>query len=145
MSAQEISAHHAEEGGCLCGAIRYRATGAPTALVLCHCRSCRLASGAPSLAWAVFHAGDMHWLRGKPTQFTSSPGAQRGFCARCGTTLSYRRDTRAEYVDVSAATFDRPERFAPRCEIWTAERLAWIAPDPLLPQHAGSSRATSAP
>jgi hypothetical protein len=140
MSMTAFSTAAANEGGCACGAVRYRANGAPTALVLCHCRDCRSASGAPALAWAVFRVGDLVWQRGEPTQFVSSPGVSRGFCARCGTTLSYRRDTRAEFVDLTAATFDRPDRFAPLREIWTAQRLPWIAPNPLLPQHVGSSR-----
>ena len=45
---------HVAEGGCLCGAIRYRVRGAPLSTTLCHCRSCRLACGGPTLAWAIF-------------------------------------------------------------------------------------------
>jgi hypothetical protein len=40
------------QGGCLCNSIGYRLTGVPLAQSLCHCRSCRLASGAPSVAWS---------------------------------------------------------------------------------------------
>ena len=129
-----------EDGGCACGDIRYRASAAPTALTLCHCRSCRIASGAPSLAWAVFRKEDLRWLRGAPTQFISSPGVERGFCGRCGTTLTYRRDSRADFLDVTLATLDRAEHLPPLREIWTAERLPWIAANATLPQHEGSSR-----
>jgi|GEM_PF-576622 len=128
------------EGGCACGAIRYRVTGGPTALVLCHCRDCRIASGAPALAWAVFRTDDVAWLHGEPRQFVSSPGVSRGFCGRCGTTLSYRRDTRADCIDVTSATFDEPGRFAPLREIWTAQRLPWISANASLAQHPGSSK-----
>jgi hypothetical protein len=41
------------EGGCLCGSIRYQVKGAPRSSSVCFCRSCRLASGAPSVAWFV--------------------------------------------------------------------------------------------
>ena len=39
------------EGGCLCGAVRYRISGSPLSSVNCHCESCRRASGAPAVAW----------------------------------------------------------------------------------------------
>ena len=42
------------EGGCLCGSVRYRVAGDPVAATLCHCRSCRRASGGTNVAWAVF-------------------------------------------------------------------------------------------
>ena len=35
------------EGGCLCGAVRYRAIAAPIRAVICHCSMCRKHSGAP--------------------------------------------------------------------------------------------------
>jgi hypothetical protein len=99
-----------------------------------------MASGAPTLAWAVFRTRDLVWLHGEPQQFVSSLGVSRGFCARCGTTLSYRRETRSEFIDITSATFDDPARFAPQREIWTAQRLSWSAPNAELPQHAGSSK-----
>jgi hypothetical protein len=145
ISALSESPPIENEGGCACRNLRYRTRGSPTALVLCHCRDCRIACGAPSLAWAVFRVGDLFWIRGALTEFASSPGVSRGFCARCGTTLSYRRDTRADCIDVTAATFDHPERFAPLREIWTAQRLPWIEASLLLPQHIGSSKTTAVP
>ena len=42
------------EGGCQCGAIRYRAVGEPVLAALCHCSSCRRASAAPTTAWAMY-------------------------------------------------------------------------------------------
>jgi hypothetical protein len=132
------------DGGCLCGAVRYRVNAQPSASTLCHCSSCRRASGAPSLAWAVFRVGELHWLHGVPAYFASSPGVTRGFCARCGTALTYRRDSRSEFIDVTAASFDHPECFAPSCEIWVEHRLPWMVANPALPQHARSSKPKAA-
>lgn len=132
------------EGGCLCAAIRYRATGAAVARTLCHCRSCRLASGAPSLAWTVFDAGDFRFVSGTPRYFRSSPDAMRGFCAECGTSLTYQRESRAQMIDVTTATLDFPDRYAPTCEIWTSHRLPWQTSNAALPQHPRSSRESKA-
>jgi len=113
------------EGGCLCGAIRYRAAGASTALTLCHCRSCRRAAGAPSVAWAVFRSADFSFVSGEPKRFHSSPGVVRTFCGDCGTPLTYQCESRPDSIDVTTATLDQPDAFAPTCEIWTEQKLAW--------------------
>ncbi|HEX6834606.1 MAG TPA: GFA family protein [Rudaea sp.] len=124
-------------GGCLCGAVRYRVSGAATATTLCHCRSCRLASGAPALAWAVFCVADFVWMRGRVKEFASSPGATRTFCERCGTSLTYANVRRPEVIDVTSATFDDPAAFAPACEIWCEEEIPWARE---VPRFARSSR-----
>ena len=130
------------EGGCLCGAIRYRVTGAPTALTLCHCATCRRASGAPSVAWAVFHAGDFAFIAGEPKYFHSSPPVTRSFCADCGTPLTYQSESRADAMDVTTATFDLPDEFAPICEIWTGQKLAWEVLSETRPLYPRSSKET---
>ena len=129
-----------EEGGCLCGAIRYRVRGAALSTSLCHCRSCRLAAGGPTLAWAIFRNDDVEFVRGEPTEYRSSPPAHRGFCATCGTALTYRTEKRPDQLDITSATFDRPERFAPKKEIYVAEKLAWEVLHPAMVPFEGSSR-----
>ena len=130
MSGQEAT------GGCLCGAVRYRVSGPPRALSLCHCRSCRLAAGAPSLAWAIFPEDQVAITAGTLATFESSPGVTRGFCGRCGTSLAYARANRPGLFDVTTASLDDPNAFAPLKEIWTEERLAWVAPSLSIPQFA---------
>lgn len=127
------------EGGCLCGAIRYRISGAPAALTRCHCRTCRLAAGAPAVAWAIFDADAFEWIAGEPAAFESSPGITRTFCGRCGTSLAYRSASRPRVVDVTAATLDDANRFAPLREIWIEEKLAWEPLDDALPHYPRSS------
>lgn len=129
-----------EEGGCLCGAIRYRVRGAAVSTTLCHCRNCRLACGGPTLAWAIFHRDDVEFVRGAVTEFRSSPPALRGFCAVCGTALTYRTEKRPDHLDITTATFDHPELFAPACEIYVGEKIAWEVVNAELTQHIGSSR-----
>jgi hypothetical protein len=129
-------------GGCLCGAVRYRARG-PARTSLCHCRSCRLATGGPSLAWVIFDEDNVIFERGAPAIYDSSPGVERGFCARCGTSLTYRRANRPGFFDVTTASLDDPEAFPPTKEIWVSERLSWITAHPELPQFEQFSTQTS--
>jgi len=130
------------EGGCLCGAVRYQVTSAPTALVVCHCRSCRKAAGAPSLAWAIFRAADFAFTRGKPARFASSPGVERGFCASCGTTLTYADADRPDLADVTTATLDNPDAFVPTKEIWLEEKIGWEAVDHARARYPRSGRSS---
>jgi hypothetical protein len=127
------------EGGCLCGAVRYRVTGEPLARTICHCRSCRLAGGAPTVAWAVFAPGDFEWLQGEPAGFASSPGVTRRFCGKCGTPLTYQHASRPDAIDLTTATFDQPELLPPTKEIWTEHRITWEVVNENLPQYPRSS------
>ena len=68
------------EGGCLCGAIRYRVTGDQVAATLCHCGDCRRASGGTNVAWAVFDKTAFQWLGGEPVAYPSSPGIEWLHC-----------------------------------------------------------------
>lgn len=129
-------------GGCLCGAVRYQATGAPRAQALCHCLSCRLAAGAPSVAWVVFASDGFGFTTGAPATFASSPGVTRGFCGVCGTALTYQHAARPGAIDVTTATLDDPDAFAPTKEIWVADKLAWESLNPSIEHYAGSSVGT---
>lgn len=127
------------EGGCLCGAVRYRVSGDPVATTLCHCRSCRRASGGTNVAWAVFDNGDFGWLAGEPAAFSSSPGIEWLFCRDCGSLVGYRRSSRPDHMDVTTGTLDDPDLFPPAVEIWLDQRIGWETLDPRLPKRAQSS------
>ncbi len=127
------------EGGCLCGAVRYRATGESLARTLCHCRTCRLASGAPSLAWVVFRSSDFAFIAESPVSFHSSPGVTRTFCGKCGTPLTYQRDAERGTIDVTTVTLDAANDFAPTKEIWVEHKVVWERLNEKLPHYARSS------
>ncbi len=50
------------EGGCLCGAIRYRSTMSPVRCLICHCDYCRKHSGAPCLGFVHFPIKGFSWM-----------------------------------------------------------------------------------
>ena len=131
--------HDVSEGGCLCGAVRYRIRGAPRSSSVCFCRSCRLASGAPSVAWFVVHVDQYTLLSGQRRTFRSSPAVTRSFCATCGTPLSYQHTDDPSEIELTTATLDEPQRFAPTREIWHSHKVAWAASDPAVPHFARES------
>ena len=127
------------EGGCLCGALRYRVQGDPIATTLCHCRSCRRASGGTNVAWAVFDKPAFEWRKGEPADFSSSPGIHWLFCPTCGSLVGYRRSSRPEHMDITTGTLDEPDLFPPAVEIWLDHKIGWETLDPDLPKRRQSS------
>jgi hypothetical protein len=126
------------EGGCLCGAVRYRAVGEPTVSMICHCDSCARASGAPAVAWVTFAAQGFRFVRGEPVAFQSSPPVTRRFCGACGTALTYAHADRRAEIDVTTRTLDDPGRFPPSHHAWIADAPTWGRPADRLPAYEGS-------
>jgi len=129
------------EGGCLCGAIRYRATAAPVRGVICHCPMCRRHSGAPALAFVHFPRAAFTWLVGEPRWYRSSPHAERGFCATCGSTIGMREDVLNDRVQICIGSLDDPHRVRIDDHVWTQHQLPWFAIVDDLSRFAGSSSA----
>lgn len=124
----------ARDGGCLCGSVRYRVRGGGRNLAFCHCRSCRLAAGAPFVAWGTWDDGDFEVVQGELGECRSSDLVTRGFCRNCGTAISYRHAGRDGELDVTLATLDDAEALTPTCHIFTSHKLAWVRLDDGLPQ-----------
>lgn len=124
------------EGGCLCGAIRYRLTGEPASegAGYCHCRKCQRSTGAPVVAWATFHREQLMLLQGKPTAYHSSPKAVREFCSNCGTQLFFSYTEGPNNIDITIASLDQPESMPPAYHIWTSSQQPWLVIDDKLPR-----------
>jgi hypothetical protein len=123
------------EGGCLCGAVRYRVEGVPSYATLCHCRTCRRAAAAPAVAWITFPANGLSFVAGRPVAYRSSPNVERTFCGRCGTPLTYVHDDFPAAVDVTTCSLDDPDAFPPADHTWTSHGLGWTSAVDRLPAH----------
>jgi hypothetical protein len=124
--------------------VRYRVAGEARANSLCHCFSCRWATGGPSLAWVIFDEDQVTITSDEIAIYKSSPGVERGSCSRGGTSLSYRRANRPGLFDVTTATIDDPSAFPPAKEIWVEKKLAWEALNSDLPHFRQFSVAAAA-
>lgn len=101
------------EGGCQCGAVRYTISGSPVLAALCHCSMCRRANAAPVVAWAMFRKPEVRFTKGAVTAYSSSPEARRGFCAACGTQISFTASYIPGLIDITIGSLDRPDAVAP--------------------------------
>lgn len=110
---------HDWTGGCQCGAVRFSA-GSLTRPVICHCRMCQKAFGG--IGGVLVICGEFAWTRGTPKYFASSNLGRRGFCAACGTPLTFESDGG---IEVAVATFDRAAEIAPTGQTARHARLPW--------------------
>jgi len=121
-------------GGCFCGAVRFETDGAPFNSTLCHCADCRKAAGAPAVAWFSVPTNTLRWAAGQMQVRRSSPQAVRGFCAACGTTLTFQSDTWPAEIDIATASLDDPNLVPPLDHTFVRSRLSWLKLDGGLPQ-----------
>ena len=112
-------------GGCLCGDIRYTATAAPTWVNHCHCRDCQQHGGAAMATWVTFPSSAISFST-SPAIYASSENAERGFCGRCGSTLTWQSVRGPDLIDLAAGTFDEPAAIEPREHLFWSRHLAWL-------------------
>ena len=114
-------------GGCQCGAVRYELSGRPRGGSICHCRMCQKAGGAPFMAFTGPVLQERFvFTRGVPATYRSSEIAERGFCAACGTPLTYRLIGR-DGISVTIGSLDRPAEVEPTQQIGVESALPWLA------------------
>lgn len=123
----DLDAAAVRTGGCLCGAVRFEAGGNPELVAACHCDSCRRHTGAPVAVYADFLRDRIRYSGRRPAEFESSPGAWRGFCGDCGSTLYFRGDARPGMIHLHIGSFDPGHGLVPVAEENVGDQLAWIS------------------
>jgi hypothetical protein len=112
-------------GGCQCGAVRYRLIAEPTGANICHCRMCQKASGGPFMAFGGVRLSEFVVTSGAIATFSSSDIAERGFCAKCGTPLTYQ-GLGSDHVSVTLGSLDDPGAVEPRTQLGVESRVNWL-------------------
>lgn len=124
------------EGGCLCGAIRYRAREVlEQGPVHCHCITCRKSHSAPVVTWITVPAAAFELTAGTPRYFASSDHARRGFCPDCGSPLTFQSRHSPDEIDIAVGSLNDPELARPVAHIWVKRRLSWADLGKDLPEY----------
>ncbi len=114
------------EGGCHCGAVRYKIEGEALHSGICHCSDCRRHSGAPMVHWMMVRS-EQASIAGELAQYASSEHGRRKFCPQCGTSLFYENAAALpDLLDVQAATLDNADAAPPRAHIQMADALHYF-------------------
>lgn len=117
------------EGGCYCGAVRYKADGDPLMKVQCHCRECQYASGGnPNVVMGMPEAS-FSYTKGSAKGFQRSDldkPVTREFCQDCGTQLVTRTPNLPGAVLIKVGTLDDPSVFGmPQVAIYTVDQQSF--------------------
>jgi hypothetical protein len=117
--------HEAAEGGCQCGAVRFRIGLPPKWCAHCHCSTCRRAHGAAFVTWVGSDRFELLSGGTELRRYQSSPGATRSFCGRCGTMLLFESSRWPGEVHVTLAHLDSAEGLAPEAHAYWSSRVPW--------------------
>lgn len=120
------------EGGCVCGAIRYRVGGQPALAQACHCTYCQRRTGSAFAPLAAFKEAQVELAGATPAQYDhvsdeSGRWVRSHFCSVCGTTVMITLEKNPGVRVIPGGTFDDPRWFKLSRHIWTRSAHDWIA------------------
>jgi len=120
-------------GGCQCGAVRYAVGMKPVGVHYCHCRMCQRAVGNVFAALAPALREHIRWTTPPPVFFDSSTVAQRAFCPKCGTPLTFAYN-KSKWMCVTVGSLDDPTRVEPSIHYGIESRVPWLHVQDELPR-----------
>ena len=126
----ETTAH---EGGCLCGAVRYRAQGAPLRTTVCHCTMCQKRTGSAFGVGAYFKAEQVSFLGGRLETYEhvsdeSGRWLRFEFCPKCGTQVTWTLEAMPGMRGIALGSFDDPKWLQPNRFGWFRSAHPWVRP-----------------
>jgi len=117
------------EGGCACGAVRYRLASEPLFVHCCHCLNCQRQTGSAFVINVLIEADRVEGLSGEPEAVDvprDDGSAQRIFrCPACRVAV-FSNYTRPEVHFVRGGTLDDPSSVTPDVHIYTRSKLPWV-------------------
>jgi len=120
----------AHDGGCQCGALRYRVEGEPVAVGICHCTQCQKQSGSAFGMSCIVQKEAFRLLSGSPKTFTRTSDSGRpvvcAFCPDCGTRIYHETRWLDGVLNIKPGTFDDTSFLRPQAQIWTAKKQGWV-------------------
>ena len=119
----------AREGGCACGAVRYRLASDPLFVHCCHCLNCQRQTGSAFVVNLLIEADRVELLAGdpQPADVPRDDGSsQRIFrCPVCKVAI-FSEYGRPEVRFVRGGTLDEPSSVSPDVHIYTRSKLGWV-------------------
>jgi hypothetical protein len=119
------------EGGCTCGAVRYRMTATPLFVHCCHCRWCQRETGSAFALNAMIEATAVELLQGHPLPVmipsNSGKGQKMTRCPDCQITVWSNYGGAGDAVHfVRVGTLDEPDKLPPDIHIFTESKQPWV-------------------
>jgi hypothetical protein len=118
------------EGGCSCGAVRYRLTSAPMFVNCCHCKDCQRQTGSAFVLNALIESDRLEILSGAPEPVSMPTDSGRPHdiyrCPQCGVAVWSDYGRRGVMLFVRVGTLDDPSALPPDVHIYTRSKLPWV-------------------
>ncbi len=119
------------EGGCACGAVRYRLTSGPLFVHCCHCRWCQRESGAAFALNALIEADRVEILKGAPAVVVipseSGKGQKFHRCPDCQIALWSNYPGMGDKIHfIRVGALDNPDLLPPDIHIYTSTKQPWV-------------------
>ena len=118
------------DGGCACGAVRYRLTSLPMFVHCCHCRDCQRQTGSAFVINALIETDRIDILSGAPEPVTvpTDSGHPHDIyrCPSCRIAVWSDYGRRPPLRFVRVGTLDQPDMLLPDVHIYTRSKLPWV-------------------
>ncbi|WP_127110477.1 GFA family protein [Pararhodobacter zhoushanensis] len=115
------------EGGCRCGALRFRVTAQPIMSAVCHCTGCQRMSGGAFSTTLMVPVTGFEVTEGTPVRGgTKKPGLVHNHCPECLSWVFTRIEGVDAFLNLRATMLDEASGFVPFIETYTSEKLAWV-------------------
>jgi hypothetical protein len=116
------------EGGCRCGAVRFRISAPPLMSAVCHCRGCQQMTGSAFTTTLFVPDEGFALIDGEVVPGgTGSPGVRHQHCDRCKSWVFTVAEPSMGFTNVRATLLDDAGWFVPFIETQTAEKLPWVS------------------
>ena len=119
------------EGGCACGALRYRLESPPMFVHCCHCRDCQRQTGTAFVLNALIETARVTVSQGEISRSAMPTDSGRPHaidrCKACGTAVWSEYGGLAALRFVRVGTLDEPSALAPDVHIYVRSKLPWVA------------------
>lgn len=119
------------EGGCACGAVRYRTSAEPQRVSLCSCTWCQRRTGSALGISVYFNEADVEFLQGTMRAYRLQSDAGRWleseFCETCGTTVTWTLEFLPGFRGIAGGTFDQPTFwYQPQRYVFARSKPEWL-------------------
>ena len=119
------------QGGCLCGAVRYKSAAQPVMTAICQCSHCQRQSGSAYSVNVAIPKGSLEYLGDVPATYedrgSSGLPVHRRFCAKCGSPIVSEVDATPTLDWLKAGTLDDTSWVQPQSSIWCRSGQGWVS------------------
>jgi hypothetical protein len=117
------------EGGCSCGAVRYRLMAEPLFTHCCHCLNCQRQTGSAFVINLLIETDRVELLAGdpRPVEVPRDDGSTQTIfrCPTCQVAV-YSHYGHPGVRFVRGGTLDQPSRLEPDVHIFTRSKVDWV-------------------